>query len=442
MKLISKLSLSILIFICSFIVYLQTAVPDVTFTDSGELAGACVTLGIAHPTGYPLFVILGNLWSHIPLGISKIYQLNIFAGVLTAVSAVVFFNVVALIFSSFFSENKPVKLQPVEKPHQKPHSKDKKAKKKPEFAIYLSKNSQLILAAITALIYAYSRTIWGEAVSIEVYSLHLLLINLVLFFILKASIDKNPTNNIYYIAAFALGLSFSNHLTTILLVPAIFFLFFKRFGDQFDFSRDRLKFLGFLLIALLIGVSFYLYLPLRSASLPEFNWGWVHRSFSKFMYHVQGKQYQVWMFSGTEAIAANLKKFFATLPFEFGIIGLVPLLTGFYAAYRLSKELFWFLLILIFSCLFYSLNYSIHDIETYFSLAFISLIIFTGIGLAWLLKFTPKLLPTFLIIPIISVVLNFNYNDESKNYLVPEFTKLVTENLQKNAIIISAQWDF
>jgi hypothetical protein len=37
-----------------FIVYLTTLAPSVVKIDSGELAAVQSTLGIAHPTGYPL----------------------------------------------------------------------------------------------------------------------------------------------------------------------------------------------------------------------------------------------------------------------------------------------------------------------------------------------------------------------------------------------------
>ena len=69
-----------LVTILSLIVYVLTLNPDVTYTDSGELAGACVKLGVAHPTGYPLFILIGHLWTLLPLHFSKIYSLNLMTG--------------------------------------------------------------------------------------------------------------------------------------------------------------------------------------------------------------------------------------------------------------------------------------------------------------------------------------------------------------------------
>ncbi|MCE7857795.1 MAG: DUF2723 domain-containing protein [Ignavibacteria bacterium CHB3] len=67
-----------------FIIYLFTLAPSVVQIDSGELAAVQATLGIAHPTGYPLFTMIGYLFSLIPLPFSiifwfserKIYQKN------------------------------------------------------------------------------------------------------------------------------------------------------------------------------------------------------------------------------------------------------------------------------------------------------------------------------------------------------------------------------
>ncbi|HEX5315198.1 MAG TPA: DUF2723 domain-containing protein, partial [Candidatus Kapabacteria bacterium] len=61
----------------AFVIYLQTLAPSVDFIDAGELATVCTTLGIAHPTGYPLFTLVGWVFAHLPIGSTVIYRLNI-----------------------------------------------------------------------------------------------------------------------------------------------------------------------------------------------------------------------------------------------------------------------------------------------------------------------------------------------------------------------------
>src|ERR1700758_425325 len=50
------------------LLYFLTAARDFVVGDSPELTIAAVTLGVAHPPGYPLFTMLGHLFSLLPIG--------------------------------------------------------------------------------------------------------------------------------------------------------------------------------------------------------------------------------------------------------------------------------------------------------------------------------------------------------------------------------------
>lgn len=428
MKLINKTTLAIASFIISFSLYLLTLAPGVQFTDSGELAGVCVTLGIAHPTGYPLFAILGHIWSLIPFPFSKIYSLNLFAAFLTTMSSMVFF-VNSYLVIKFHQGKKTAKQQG-------------KSSKPTRQATAMTEGLILIVSFISALAYAASMTIWEQGTSIEVYSLQLLLINLVLFTSFSYFLNEKRDVKFLLLSSFLLGLGFANHMTTILLLPALLYFLFRHPGEGFDFSAGRWKLMLLLMIPLLLGVSFYLYLPFRSSVQPEFNWGYVSRSFDKFLYHIQGKQYQVWMFTGAAAWKENAAKFFSSFPLQFGWIGLIPMLFGIYESFRKSRELFYFLVILALSCIFYTFNYSIHDIETYFVSAFIAFLLFASAGIAAFTTKFPRSAPLFFLVPLFSMVLNYSENDKSKDYLVEEYTRNLVNNLKPNAIVISAQWDY
>ena len=60
--------IGIFLFILSFSLYLKTLCPTVYWRDSGELITVCYTLGIAHPAGYPLYALLGRIFTLIPVG--------------------------------------------------------------------------------------------------------------------------------------------------------------------------------------------------------------------------------------------------------------------------------------------------------------------------------------------------------------------------------------
>jgi len=54
----------IILFLTAVIIFLNTTAPDVTTGDSGELLASAYSLGIGHPPGYPLYIILAKLFSY------------------------------------------------------------------------------------------------------------------------------------------------------------------------------------------------------------------------------------------------------------------------------------------------------------------------------------------------------------------------------------------
>ena len=67
--------------------YLRTMAPDIVNADGGEFQFAAWTFSLAHPTGYPLFLVLGGLFQHlIPIS-TPAFRLNLFT-LITAAAAV------------------------------------------------------------------------------------------------------------------------------------------------------------------------------------------------------------------------------------------------------------------------------------------------------------------------------------------------------------------
>jgi len=62
------------------IVYVLTAARDVVVGDSGEFLAAAARLGVAHPPGYPLLVLLGHAFSWLPTGPLP-FRINVLAAV-------------------------------------------------------------------------------------------------------------------------------------------------------------------------------------------------------------------------------------------------------------------------------------------------------------------------------------------------------------------------
>jgi hypothetical protein len=68
--------LAVLLSLIAFGVYCTTLCHGVGITDAGELATVLCTLGIAHPTGYPLFTLIGHVWMLLPLGGEEIIHFS------------------------------------------------------------------------------------------------------------------------------------------------------------------------------------------------------------------------------------------------------------------------------------------------------------------------------------------------------------------------------
>ena len=69
-------------------VYLRTLTPGVVGGDPGELQFVPAILSMPHPTGTPLYILLGKLWSMLPLGPTVAWRMNLLAAVSAALACV------------------------------------------------------------------------------------------------------------------------------------------------------------------------------------------------------------------------------------------------------------------------------------------------------------------------------------------------------------------
>jgi transmembrane protein TMEM260 (protein O-mannosyltransferase) len=471
---------AVVTFIIVFSVYLVTLAPTVTFIDSGELAAVASTLGIAHPTGYPLFTILGYLFSRLPISPSEIYKLNLMGALLCAGAIVIFYYLMNFLFS--FSST--------------PAKEDSKKK---ESRIEISPELKVGLCVFSSLVLAFSNTFWAQANSVEVYSLHIFFVIALMYSFVKA-ITMN-SNKMFLLFSFILGLSFTNHMTTILLAPACLTLFFVTKRNE---GKEILKLIGYMVLCFAAGFSVYLYLPIRASMQPLFLWGNPY-NLERFIWHISGKQFSVWIFSAKGSVTVFvmllvileiltiiglIKKLSLSKNYHFGVFLILSIVTfimlkssneivvkqfnlfvsslvneygkwvsvlGLIGVYRLSRaniNVYYFTILAFFSCVVYSVNYDIHDISSYFLLAYIIGAIWIGFGALLIYERAAKSLrlstrtaqitfATILVLcSVITLSSNFAENDESNEYAVEQFTMNVFKNAEPSSIIISSQWDF
>ncbi len=197
-------------------VYVLTLAPGVLGGDSGEFQYIPYILGVAHPTGYPLYTLLGWLWTHGVVVGDVAYRMNLLSAVLGALTAAVLY----LIVHHLTSRHAP--------------------------------------ALLAAVLFAFSPTFWMQAIVAEVYTLNTLFVVLVLYLLLKWEAAR-PSARSLLLAAFIYGLSLTHHRVIIIFLPALVLFVWLIERRMFTNTRLLLKIAALGLLPLLL----YLYAPLR-----------------------------------------------------------------------------------------------------------------------------------------------------------------------------------
>ncbi len=175
-----------------FALYALTLGPTTAFWDTSEYIATAHIMGIPHPPGNPLFVVLARAWSLLlaPLGLSVAVKINLFSAVVSATAHALWFLVVHHILR-FFSEDRTFRL---------------------------------IGAAAAVLVSATAFTVWSQSnVNEKVYTVSLLTIALLswLAFRWQENLGQGKDDNLLILMVFILALSVGNHLMAFLAAPAI-----------------------------------------------------------------------------------------------------------------------------------------------------------------------------------------------------------------------------
>jgi hypothetical protein len=298
-------------------------------------------------------------------------------------------------------------------------------------------------AAGATLMLAFSETYWSQAVSVEVYSLHVFLLLVTVFAFFRAA--HGGAAHWWFFFAFVVGLGFTNHMTFILLAPGLVYYYFASQGWS---KGSWLRLLRFIPVSLL-GLSVYAYLPLRAVHGPPLNWG-NPVTWERLMWHLSGKQYRVWLFGSAEAAERQLSYFLRTLPIEFVYVGVLCAALGIVVMWRTHRRLLVATLLLFLACVLYAINYDIHDIDSYFLLAYITVSLWAAFGLRaiaeWLVgsvAWNRRVAGGMVVVAGVAVAVgNFDRVNQRGNYLVEDYTHNMLHGFREGALVLSYQWDF
>lgn len=373
-------------------VYLITLARTITFEDSGQLITAASSLGICHPSGYPLAMLTGQFFTLLPIG-RMAFRVNMASAAAAAAACLVLYLLVRRLLIEW----------------------------KPKERV-----AATVAAAAAAIAFGFSRTFWSQAVVTEAYALDAFCLAATLAAGLTWARTRDPRWG--YLTVFLGGLALGAHSSSaIVTVPLAVYLLirFRRLPNT------RSAMLGLVLIAL--GFFVYIYLPLRAVQEPVMNWGDprnLRRMYNHITRHIYGgpnpeRLQFIWVhwrelagfiwrqFSPAGAVLAAAGTIWAVLkrPRPWGLFAILAAITGPIATVALVLLL---------------MGHQIREVEVWYIPFFMLMAAFVALGLFALLA-TRRRVFSFLgwaaalAAAVTPLILNWQWNDFHNYYFAEDW---------------------
>lgn len=186
----------ILTFFISLAAYLRTLASTVSLWDCGEFISCAYILGIPHPPGAPLYLLLGRLFTMLPLGGEIAWRVNLISALASATTVWLTYLIILQLIRAC----------------------------KRETAAWL----EAAAAFVGALALAFSDSFWFNAVEAEVYALSTCLTALVIWLALRWAYTPETRSPLRYLVliAYLIALAVGVHLLNVLTIPALLLLIY------------------------------------------------------------------------------------------------------------------------------------------------------------------------------------------------------------------------
>jgi hypothetical protein len=338
-----------------FVIYWSTLAPDLSWanggSDGGDLIAAAATGGVAHPTGYPLYLLLARLFQLLPVG-TLAFRTNLMSALFAALAAWLVYEIVV--------------------------------------RAVMPASVSWLAGLLSGLAFGLAPLVWSQAVITEVYTLQAFLTALVVYLYAKPAAGRR----LDCWRGLALGLAASNHITGLLLAPAALLLGSLRriepaggleaAGSPSRLQLDRAALLGQLGM-FAAGLSLYLTLPLRALTDPPVNWGNVVTP-ARLWWLVSGQLYQSYYLptsfgeiaSGAQRTAASLLEQLGLPAILLGLVGVIV----FWKTTRLHALTVWTAVV----HLLVAAIYQSPDAQVYLIPALLCFSVWAGLGFAGLTR--------------------------------------------------------
>lgn len=408
-------------FLLPFFVYLYFLCPTIAAGDSGELITGARILGIPHPPGYPLYTMIGHLFTYLPMN-SVAWRVNLSSAVLCALTCL-------LVYLSIFK---------------------------------LTSRIWPALAAAWGL--AFSRFFWQYAEVAEVFPLNNFFTALLTYLLIliaqnyKQGTDEKIRSTLsaitqkrVWLFSFLFGLALTNHHTIILLGPAAVFVLWQTAPA---FFKDRKTFVVAALF-FMFGLTPYLYCPLAAMNAPAINWDnpVTLENFWRLITRADYGGFSPFASQSPVPRISQLPTFFAGLYQQFTALGIALALLGLVNFKRHKLFQGYLALAFFFSGIFFVMyaNVPINNplllgvLHRFYIMPAVIVSFWIGLGVEDLLRWIerrkwPKIVvnisPAFLILPLL--VWEFAANIEEANFrentIAEDFGRDVLLSLPPNAL--------
>ena len=211
--------------VVSFIVYLSTMATTVPYWDCGEFIATSYILGVPHPPGSPLYLILGRIFSMLPLNTDIAFRVNLMSPITSAIAVMLLYLIIVKVIAHYRGEIR-------------------------------SRQDAIIVfgaAFVGAMTFAFTDSHWFNAVEAEVYAISTFFTAIVVWLILHWSdrADEPGSERYILIIAYMFGLAIGVHILNLLTLPFIaLIIYFRKMEFEWKtfFITTAITFVIFLII--------------------------------------------------------------------------------------------------------------------------------------------------------------------------------------------------
>lgn len=254
---------AVLVFIFFFFLYLSTAPrTNVSYADSDLLTVIGYQLGVAHPPGYPIYILLLHFFTHLPIPGTIAFRSHLLSIVLQSGSLAFIFLSCVNLLTQLMSTTHKNKVQSLLSPKTQPHILD--------FYPMLCRRTRyyILLSYAATFSLGLSSLYWLYGSIAEKYPLNHLFISVIIYLVLLLS-RPSPGLNLdrtkkYFVWLFCiLALALNHHQTILLYLPMICLLLMFKFHQLKPYLVP-----SFITFSLTLAAPIFLLLYINSRQVP------------------------------------------------------------------------------------------------------------------------------------------------------------------------------